>query len=385
MKLSYPSLSLTLILLLGGAGCGGDDTASDDSSDDSSDDTGDDSGVDAATIDCSAATTQAEEVVCAADALWDTLSTTEQETLLYDFSDATAKTTWSNLPGVSRNGLMFGDLSDASLAAVMNLAATVLSDAGYEDFVGVLAADDYLAAQGGGGGGGGGGGYGSDNYYVAFIGTPSTTSSWMLQLGGHHMAYNITYVAGTGYPVPHHLGVEPKGSFTINGDTYAPMSAEGEAMHAVFTELGTAQLDTAYLSGQTFADVLVGPDNGSGTLPTDYPTGSNRTGVLVSDLSDDQQAAVLAAIDQWVGDYHSDIADALTETYTSTDALADTYVAWGGTEASGPDPDVSGTYYRIDGPRLWLEVACQSGVVIQGQTHYHSIFRDKLMDYGASL
>jgi hypothetical protein len=60
-------------------------------------------------------------------------------------------------------------------------------------------------------------------------------------------------------------------------------------------------------------------------------------------------------------------------------------VAWGGTEASGVDVDVDGTYMRIDGPRVWIELACQAGVVIQGKTHFHSIYRDKQYDYGNTL
>ena len=49
------------------------------------------------------------------------------------------------------------------------------------------------------------------------------------------------------------------------------------------------------------------------------------------------------------------------------------------------DVDVDKTYMRIDGPRAWIEVACQSGVVIQGKTHYHTINRDKTYDYGDTL
>jgi hypothetical protein len=40
---------------------------------------------------------------------------------------------------------------------------------------------------------------------------------------------------------------------------------------------------------------------------------------------------------------------------------------------------------RIDGPRVWIELVCQGGVVIRNATHYHSVFRDKTMDYGNSL
>ena len=377
-------------LLITLSGCSDNDTSDSNStsSNSTSNGTASTSNGTSSSLDCSSATSDVEEVVCAADAFMATLSDSEREVLLSDFSDATAKTTWSNLPNATRNGLRFGDLSDASLAAAMTFASAVLSDDGYADFIGVLAADDYLGEQGSGGGGGpgGGGGYSADNYYIAFIGTPSATSDWMVQLGGHHMAFNITYTAaGEGYPVPHHLGVEPKESFTVGGETYAPMSEEGQAMVDLFGALDADQLSEAYLAGQMFADVLMGPDNGSGTLPTDYPSDSGRTGVLVSDLTTAQQELVTATIQQWVSDYHTSIAETLLASYTSASAYGDTYIAWGGTESAGPDPDVSGTYFRIDGPSLWIEIACQSGVVIQNQTHYHAIFRDKTMDYGGSL
>jgi hypothetical protein len=379
---------LGMVAVLAAGGCGDDAAATADGGASSGDDAavvdGGTASPDATPVDCSSATTQIEKVVCASEAFEATLSDSEKATLLYDFTDATAKTTWSNLPGVTRNGLEFSNLSATSLAAAKALAETVLSADGYADFTGVLAADDYLNSQGSGGGPGGGA-YGSGNYYVAFIGTPSTTGDWMLQLGGHHMAFNITYVGGVGYPVPNHLGVEPKASFTVDSETFEPMGEEGAAISGIFTGMSSAELASAYLSGQTFADVLIGPDNGSGAQPDDYPTGTNRKGVLVSSLSSAKQALVTAAIRQWVADYGSDIADPLMADYTTASAYADTYVAWGGTQASGPDVDVGGTYFRIDGPRLWIEVACQNGVVIQGKTHYHSVFRDKAMDYGDSL
>jgi hypothetical protein len=52
---------------------------------------------------------------------------------------------------------------------------------------------------------------------------------------------------------------------------------------------------------------------------------------------------------------------------------------------SGPDPDVQGTYFRIDGPRVWIEVACQGGIVFRNATHFHTIYRDKQYDYGGTL
>ena len=341
-----------------------------------------------ATADCSTVSTHIEKAVCAANNLLAVLPAAQRSTVNLAFTASADRTKWSNLPGVTRPGVKMGLLDANSQAAALALMSTVLSSAGVSDLTGVRAADDYLNSQGGGMGGGGGG-YGASNYLVAIFGTPTTTGNWEVMFGGHHMAYNITYLAGTGYPIPNHLGVEPKAAFTINGSSYQPMLDEGADLVAAFTALSAAELDSAYLTGQTFADVLIGPvEYGTGSaaaVKAKFPTGANRTGVLVSSLTSTQQALVTAAIKDWVSDYDPAIASALLTDYTAAAAYADTYIAWGGTKASGVNPDVNGTYMRIDGPRVWIELACQSGVVIQGQTHYHSIFRDKQYDYGGTL
>ena len=363
-----------------------DDSSSSDSTDDvatdDSDDTSSDDDTASATDSCGDEDTDIETIVCASEAFLDTLSTTEYDAVIYDWDDSDARTVWSNLPtgGVARNGLAFEDLSDESLTAVLALADAVLSDDGYEDFAGVRAADDYLGELSNSDG------YSSGLYYVAFFGEPSTSGEWMLQIGGHHLAYNITFLSGTGYPAPNFIGIEPKASFEYDSVTYAPLVEEGEAMVAMFDALNSTELASAYLDGESFSDVLIGPDNGSGELPTDdYPTGEDREGVLVSTLTDEQQALVTAAIKQWVADFADDISADLIDEYTTDNAYTDTYIAWGGDEDEGVDVETEGTYMRIDGPRVWIEVACQAAVVLSNVTHYHTIYRDKTYDYGNSL
>ena len=370
----------------------------------------------ATTADCSTAATHVEQVVCASNAFLDTLTAEQRTSVVYAWTDPVAKTYWSNLPGVTRNGLKWGALSAESKTAALKLASLVLTEEGYADLTGVFAADDYLGAYDGGtagpggppggdggmggpppgdggfggppgGDGGMGGGivldYSSNNYIIAFIGTPSATGSWMLQIGGHHMAFNVTYLNGTGYPTPNHLGAEPKSVIEVNGATYAPLEDDGNAMLAMYDSLSAEQLDAAYLTG-TFSDVVLGP--------VEYGTGSYskvvfpaQAGLLVSTLSESQQALVTAAIKKWVADFAPAISDPLMAAYTSPDAYAHTYISWAGTKSAGVDVDVSGTYMRIDGPRVWIEVACQSGVVIRNITHYHTIYRDKQTDYGNQL
>ena len=362
------------------------DDSSDDDSDDDDSDSDDDTSADESDDDSSTEDTSCEEsgemaeLVCSANAFMDTLSADQQAGLVYEFTDSTAKTTWSNLPSVSRNGLAMGDLTSSQQEAAFEVLQVALTEQGMQDLEGLLAADDYLVEIGAGSNQ-----YGSDHYYLAFIGEPSTTENWMLQFGGHHMAFNITYMAGVGYPVPMHEGAEPKGSFEINSTTYAPLADEGNALVAMFNSLTADELSNAFLYDEYYSDVLVGPDNGNGTYPSSYPYGSNRTGVLVSELTEEQQAYVIAAIETWVNDYPANVAEHLLADYTSEAALEDTYIAWAGDESTGVDVDVSGTYMRIDGPRLWIEVVCQNGIIVRNQTHYHTVFRDKTYDYGNSL
>ncbi|WP_430460258.1 DUF3500 domain-containing protein [Thalassolituus sp. LLYu03] len=379
-------LALPVCALL--TACGGDTTTSISSGSDASSDSSDSSSSSSSsgsfdvadykdlTTSACAGDTQMDILVCAVDAFLGTLSSSELSSVQYSWSQTSKRTTWSNLPtnSVQRNGLSLGSLSSESQAAFMLVARAALSDQGYEDMLGVMAADEYLVEQGGQSSG-----YGWEKYYIAVFGTPGSSEDWMLQLGGHHMAHNITYLSGTGYPVPNHLAAEPKASFVLNAETWGPLVDEGTSMVAIFDSLSSSELSNAHLSG-TFGDVVMGPDNGSTTLD-DYP---DQDGQLVSSLTSAQQALVTAAIAEWVEDYPADVADQLMTDYTSAAAFAETYVAWGGTEANGVNVDKSGTYMRIDGPRVWIEVACQSGVILSG-THYHTIYRDKTWDYGNSL
>lgn len=337
---------------------------------------------------CGTEATDIDKAVCAANAFLGVLSSSERQAVQLELSDAKSRTLWSNLPGKTRAGMKMGSLSSDSQAAALALMQVVLSEAGMTDLTGVRAADDYLGSMSGSSGPGAGA-YAAANYSISIFGSPSATGDWALAFGGHHMAYNLTFKGGDSYPVPNHLGCEPKASFSINGSSYEPLSDESKALLDLYKSLSSSELASAYLSGQTFADVLIGPieyDTGSlDAVKAKYPTGDSRTGIKVSALSETQQGLVKAAIEAWVGDYQSSVAQSLRDAYTSSTAFQDTLVAWGGTQSAGVDPDVNGTYMRIDGPRVWIEVACQNGVVIQGKTHYHTIFRDKQYDYGGSL
>jgi hypothetical protein len=321
------------------------------------------------------ATTGVAKVVCLAEAFLATLSTTQQETVVLTLDLANAKR-WSNLPcGIScRNGLEFSSLTSTQLAAakaVIRAAAGTTSGEGYDEFITINTADDYLGTLASG--------YGSGNYVIAFLGTPSTTGKWMLQYGGHHYAANIMYDAGTVTSItPSHQGVEPHGSFTYNGITYAsPLATEASVMADMLASFSSTELSGAKISG-TFSDCLMIPGSTTNTMPT------TKQGIQVSSLSSAAQAKVMAAMMPWIEDYDSTSVATFSAIYEGE--LANTYVCYA-SNTSGTSGDASSffttntDYVRIDGPSVWIEFICQTGVVISSQIHYHSVYRDHSRDY----
>ena len=68
--------------------------------------------------------------------------------------------------------------------------------------------------------------------------------------------------------------------------------------------------------------------------------------------------------------------------------LEGSYIAWTGSGAFGNPSsflNANTNYARIDGPSVWIEFACQSGVVFRNQIHYHTVWRDHVRDYGKDL
>ncbi len=302
------------------------------------------------------------QAVDAANALIALLSADEIDTLSYDYGDSTIATSWSNLPACDTNGragIRHGDLTDQQLAAVMAVVDSVLSDEGYLEYEQIIAADEEL-------GGGNGGVWDADCYYLAIYGTPSTTDEWGLQFGGHHYARTVTFSGGDVTVTPAFTGVEPR-SFTLDGETVEPLRDEGEAILAIFESLSDDEIGSAELGGR-IDEVQLGP--GSDSFPA-------TEGLLVSELSDESTALVLAAIRTWVDDFDPAAADVIM---TEIEAeLDETAIGW----ANSIDFDIEGTYGRIDGPSVWIEFVNEGGVG-GNDVHQHSVYRDRSSDYGTA-
>jgi hypothetical protein len=409
--LRWPATAAAVAVALSLTSCGGsDDTAASASSASSS---SSDSSSPAATVAAGSG-----DVVALAEAFTATLSDDQKTSLNQDYSFANA-TNWSNLPNAlvsgggmgggapsggtggppsgampsgampsgaapsggtggapsggttasstGRVGLQTDALTDEQWTALDNLLAAATGSAeneGFDEIVQHLEADDYLGDNGGGED------YGRGNYFIAFLGTPSATGTWELQFGGHHLAVANTYIDGAlAGATPSFRGIEPFTTVEVDGDTVQPEQQEAAAFSALLTSLDAEQSTAATLS-TSYNDILLGPGN-------DWAFPTTAEGLAGSELTADQKALLLAAINTYVGDI--DDADAATILAKYESELDDTCVSFTGTTGM----DTQGDYVRIDGPSVWIEFSQQNGIVLSG-AHPHAVWRDKQTDYAGT-
>ena len=188
------------------------------------------------------------KAVTSANAFLAMLDAGERAKAAFPF-DSPQKTNWSNLPSgiYQRNSLRLGDLTPAKRDAAMALVASVLSTDGYRKVNDIMNGDEVLRGTGGGqtggraggggpggrGGGGRGGGvtFGKDQYYIAVLGSPSATTPWMVQFGGHHLAINVTIVGRNNVITPSLPAAQPA-KYTLNGQTIRPLGKENDKAFA---------------------------------------------------------------------------------------------------------------------------------------------------------
>ena len=296
------------------------------------------------------------------------------------------KTNWSNLPnGVyQRNSLRLGDLTPEKRAAALALVAAVLSSDGYRKVTDIMNGDEVLRGTGGGqtggragapagggrgggrGGGGRGGGvtFGSAEYYIAVLGTPSVSTPWMIQFGGHHLAINVTIVGRNNVITPSLPAAQPA-RYMLNGQTIRPLGKENDKSFALIGTLNAEQRKQAILNYQV-RDLVLGPGEDGKMIQPE--------GIVATALNDTQQTLLLDLAHEWVGILNDEGAAARMAEIRSN--LPRTYFAWSGATENGGI-----AYFRIQGPTVLIEYAPQQGDL----DHIHTIYRDPTNDYGAKL
>ena len=303
-------------------------------------------------------------IVASAQALLTTLDAAERGRVQFPF-EGPQKTRWSNLPSpmFHREGLRLADVTPAKRGAVMTLLSTALSRDGYRKVTEIMRGDEVLRTnQAGRGRGGSGPAFGENEYYLAFVGTPSPTEPWMLQFGGHHLAINLTMSGPQSTMAPSLPAAQPA-TYTIEGRTVRPLGSENDKAFALVNALDNTQRSQAILNYRV-ADLVLGPTQDGKTIQPE--------GIRASALSSAQQTMLLDLVREWVGIVNDTFSKPRMDEIAAK--LGETYFAW-----SGPTTNGSVAYFRIQGPTLVIEYAPQQNNV----DHIHTIYRDPTNDYGA--
>lgn len=319
-------------------------------------------------IDCNG-TQGVEKIVCLANAAKALLTPEQIATLQIEYNLTNAKT-WSNFPAAlyPRLGLSLGSLNAIQLEAVKTLlkeASGSTPNEGWNEIQQVWLADDYLNTKEPGGK------YGVANYYISFLGMPAMSGTFEILMTGHHYTIANTYMDGEMVgATPRFNAVEPY-SFETTGVTFEPLSQERGALADLLDGLTKEQLAIAK-SPDNFKNILLIPHK-NWEFPTTF------SGLQCNKLSPSQKQLVIDVIKTYTNDLSAMTASKILAKYVTE--LDNTFITYSGTTALATQND----YMRIDGPSVWIEFSVQKGQVLPNVPyHFHSIWRDRITDYGGT-
>jgi len=303
------------------------------------------------------------EIATAANKFLATLDDGQRGRVVFDFKDEAQRKRWSNLPATmfKRAGLRMGDLTKPQSDSVLAVLAAALSPQGYEKILQIMQGDEVLRKTDGGGRVI----FGREEYYISFLGQPSTIEPWTIQFGGHHLGLNITLVGKQGTLTPSHTGAQPA-IYELEGKTVRPLGRETDKAFALISSLDEAQRKQAILGFQMH-DLVLGPGRDGQMIQPE--------GIKGSDLTQKQREMLLDLASEWTGIMHEAVAKAKMEELKQH--ITETWFAW-----SGPTEKGSAAYFRIQGPTVIIEYAPQR-LGEDPTKHIHTIYRDPTNDYGA--
>lgn len=309
-----------------------------------------------------------QNILVAAEQFVISLSDAQRHALIFPFTDNLQRAKWSNFPtGIfQRAGLKRGELTAQQNAALDRLLGAILSPSGVRNARLQMAADDVLKATDGGGGGPSPN-FGSTNYYVSFLGTPSLQHPWMFQFGGHHLAINATFAGAQASFSPMLTGGQPL-TVSYDGQRTYITKEELEAARALLASLNPRQKATA-VRGSSAIQLVLGPGEFGTTIAPE--------GVRGSSLTIPQQQLLLDLVEARVGQFNT--RDASAKMAQVHGDIANTYFGWW-----GPERPFGAAYYRVTGPHLVLEYSPQQLGKGDPTEHAHNMYRDPTNDYGSA-
>ncbi|MFT4548933.1 MAG: hypothetical protein ACI8XO_002779 [Verrucomicrobiales bacterium] len=282
----------------------------------------------------------------------------KQALLAYDSKE---RGIWTNTPPRGpQGGVRLGDCDKGQLKLACNLLRIVMSQQGYEKARNVMLADDLLLRNGKPRPG-----FGAENFWLAIFGEPSATKPWAIQLDGHHVAINLSFHGEKISLSPSFIGTQPR-AIKYAGKKIEVMEGEVGVAYELINSLSDEQKREAIISKKR-GGIATAPSTKDGVIP-------EPTGFACKKFNDEQRGLVKALLMEYVGDLPAKQAGKRLEQLMAE--VNQMTFAW-----SGPTTVESDISYRLQGPTLIIEYACQD---LGGDPldHLHSMYRNPKNEYG---
>jgi dienelactone hydrolase len=211
-------------------------------------------------------------------------------------------------------------------------------------------------------------------YWLAVFGDPSAELPWQLQLEGHHLALNFTFVAEKISATPHFMGARPALVESEDFAGWSVLSHEKRRAFRLLESLTDAQRKRAVVSTEVPEDIF--------TNPLTYKRVEPRQGLSAADMSQMQRRLLMDLIGEFTGNLDVQLERQMAADIEA-DGLAELYFSW-----RGPTEDpAAAVYFLIHGPSILIEFdnAWNRGEDVSDPNHIHSIMRVPGDDFGDDL
>lgn len=280
----------------------------------------------------------------------------------FEFDDE-ERLNWHFIPR-PRQGVPLKSLSDGQLASAQELLQTFFSAKGLQKTESVRSLESVLAEievngrfQ-----------RDPDLYYISVFGQPAMDSDWGLRYEGHHLAFNWTFVGGSGVASsPQFFGTNPAEVRSGNKMGLRVLEVEEDLARGLVTSLNQAQAAAAILEMDVPRDIF--------TAAEKEITALDDVGVSYAMLDPAQQGVLLRLI-QEVASAQPDSIAAERMRVIREQGLDDIRFAWIGSTVRG-----DAHYYRIQGAGFLIEYDNTQN----NANHVHLVWRDFYGDFGRDL
>ncbi len=270
-----------------------------------------------------------------------TLTDTQKQTAQFDY-EAPQRVKWNFVPMNNRKGLPLRDMTEAQRTAALGLLRSVVSDAGYQRSLTVMALEKVLHLHEGPSS--------ADRrdptkYHYCIYGTPSDQGVWAVSIEGHHLSLNLVFDKGVVVDsTPQFFGANPA---TFQSDVmdrfakgYRMLNDEEQIAFDLLDSLSSEQKAVTVFAAKAPAEI----DSPGSAQPA--PTAPR--GIAWSALNEDQQKTLRKLIETYTISMVGKVAEDRIARIDKA-GMDKVHFAW-----AGPDKPGVGHYYCIQGPAsLW--------------------------------